>query len=204
MIVVIDYGMGNLHSVTKALEHLGATVSVGSTPEALAAADKLVLPGVGAFGDAMQELNKRHLSDPIREFIRNGKPFLGICLGQQLLFPESEENPGISGLGVCRGCVQKFQSNGVKIPHMGWNQIHIRKPHPLLAGIPDSCYFYFVHSFYVVPESAEMDLATCRYGDESFAAVIGNDTMAAIQFHPEKSQEAGLTLLKNFIAWSPS
>ncbi|HTL48481.1 MAG TPA: imidazole glycerol phosphate synthase subunit HisH [Verrucomicrobiae bacterium] len=201
MIAIVDYGMGNLRSVSKALEHLGAKVSVTSSPRDILKADKVVLPGVGAFGDAVEGLKTNALLDPLREYIKLGKPFLGICLGLQLLFHESEESPSITGLDVYSGKVQGFRSRGVKVPHMGWNQIHKNTDHPLLRNIPDESYFYFVHSFYAAPQDASVTAATCEYGQEKFAVAVGKDHVFATQFHPEKSQKAGLNLLQNFVKW---
>ncbi len=190
--------MGNLRSVSKALEFLGAKVKISGSPEDIRTADKLVLPGVGAFGDAAQELKTQGLMDPIREFIRQKKFFLGICLGLQLLFKKSEESPEAEGLDVFKGSVRAFRSKSVKIPHMGWNNVKIQNPSPVLKGIPDSSSFYFVHSFYAVPEDPKLTAGACTYGEETFTAVLGTETAFATQFHPEKSQKAGLTLLKNF------
>lgn len=199
MIVVVDYGMGNLRSVSKALERFGGKVKVSSLPSDLEQADKLVLPGVGAFGDAMKELNVRNLCDPILRHLGNQKPFLGVCLGLQLLFQSSEENPGVCGLSFFKGKVQRFKSSVVKIPHMGWNQVSIQNKHPLLAGVADNSFFYFVHSYYAQPESPELAVGVCQYGEETFAAVLGKGNVFATQFHPEKSQEAGLKILENFV-----
>ena len=201
MIVIIDYGMGNLRSVSKALEHLGAKVKVSSLPADIEIADKLVLPGVGAFKDAMRELTARNLVEPIRTYLHSQKPFLGICLGLQLLFPTSEENPDAAGLGIYPGKVQSFKSSDIKIPHMGWNQVSLTRSHPCLKDIPDQSYFYFVHSYYAVPVQSAVVAGQCQYGEETFAAILATDTMFATQFHPEKSQEAGLKILKNFLEW---
>ena len=201
MICVVDYGMGNLRSVSKALERLGGEVEVSSDPLKLKQADKAVLPGVGAFGDACQELRKRKLFDPLREFILKEKPFLGICLGLQLLFEESEESAGEKGLGICKGRVIRFHTAGLKIPHMGWNRLKIRDPNPsLLKGVRDQSYFYFVHSFYPIPGDPSLVVGTCTYGSEEFSAAVGRGKMWATQFHPEKSQDDGLQILRNFIA----
>ncbi len=201
MIVVLDYGMGNLRSVSKALEHLGADVKVTSNPADLSRAEKAILPGVGAFGDAAKELDRAGLREPLVEYIRSGGLFLGICLGLQLLFSESEESPGAKGLGIFPGTVRLFRSPGLKVPHMGWNQILIRKQHPLLKGIPDKSYFYFVHSFYAPAGAGGASAADCDYGGEMFSAALGTETLFAAQFHPEKSQGAGLGILKNFVDW---
>ncbi len=199
MIIVVDYGMGNLRSVSKALEFLGGKVKVSSVPEEILKADKVVLPGVGAFGDGTRELTLRGLAEPLRVFIQSKKPFLGICLGLQLLFPSSEESSGSAGLSIFPGEVVKFRSRDVKIPHMGWNQVRQIKKHPFLKGIPDESFFYFVHSFYAKPKNPELPIGLTRYGDEEFASILGTDTALATQFHPEKSQQAGLDLLRNFV-----
>lgn len=202
MICVLDYGMGNLRSVTKALEKLGGRAQVSSSPEELREAEKLVLPGVGAFGDGVSELRSRKLFDPLREVLLEGRPFLGICLGMQLLFEESEESPSVQGLGIFRGKVQRFRNSELKIPHMGWNEMKIQKADvPLLKEIREGSYFYFVHSFYPVPQEESLVVATCEYGGEEFPAFVGKDRVWACQFHPEKSQEAGQQILRNFLAF---
>ena len=201
MICVIDYGMGNLRSVSKALEKIGARVKVSSRSEDVREAEKLILPGVGAFGDGARELEKRALSGPIRAALREGKPFLGICLGMQLLFEESEESPGTPGLSFFRGKVQRFRQIQLKVPHMGWNDLKIKQPAlRILNGVEGQTYFYFVHSYYPVPEDSTLIAATCDYSGEEFAALVGYDRVWASQFHPEKSQEAGLRVLENFIS----
>lgn len=201
MIIVIDYGMGNLRSVSKALEHLGGKVQVSSNPQEIQKAEKLVLPGVGAFGDAVKELKARSLFLPIQEYLRQNKPFFGICLGLQLLFASSEENPDAAGLGAFPGQVKRFHSLDIKIPHMGWNQVKILHQHPLLNGVPDQSYFYFVHSYYAVPKESQLTAGACTYGQENFTAILASGNVFATQFHPEKSQEAGLKILKNFVEW---
>ena len=201
MIAIIDYGMGNLRSVSKALEYLGASCKLCSKGKDLARATKVILPGVGAFGDAMKELRSRGFIEPIHELVACKIKLMGVCLGLQLFFEKSEENPGVKGLGVFKGSVRKFRSAGVKVPHMGWNDLKILKKHPLLEGIPSEEYFYFVHSYYGKPAAKSLTLASCKYGQEDFSAVIGNENVFATQFHPEKSQEAGLRILKNFIHW---
>jgi glutamine amidotransferase len=203
MIVVVDYGMGNLRSVSKALEHLGGEVKVTSSPHDIALAEKLVLPGVGAFGDAIHELDRLGLKIPIQSYIASDRPFLGICLGLQLLFPASEEAPGVKGLDIFQGRVQFFRSHTVKVPHMGWNSIKIQMEHPLLYGIGDGTYFYFVHSYYAASDDENIVAATCTHGEDKFAAILGTRTAFATQFHPEKSQGAGLKILQNFIHWKP-
>ena len=205
MIAVIDYGMGNLRSVQKALEFVGAKVIVTHDPDLILSADSVVLPGVGAFKDCMANLNKLSLIDPIRKFIDSGKPFLGICLGLQVLFEESEEYGPVSGLGILPGKVVKFIDGSsdtrkgpqIKIPHMGWNQVKVKKNAPLFAGVGDSPYFYFVHSYYVVPEDPEMVATITHYGIE-FVSGIQHKNIYAFQFHPEKSQTLGLSILERF------
>ena len=201
MILIIDYGMGNLRSVSKALERFGAKVEVSDQPKDLAKADKIVLPGVGAFGDAMEELAQRGFADPLKREIQTKKKLLGICLGLQLLFESSEESPGIPGLGIFPGTVIRFRSKDVKVPHIGWNSIMLRNSHPLLSNVPDQSFFYFVHSFYGKPAKKELSAADCTYGSETFPAMVGSPHVFATQFHPEKSQDAGLQILKNFVAW---
>ncbi len=197
--------MGNLRSVSKAFEHLGADVRVTSRPEDISQARKLVLPGVGAFEDGMEGLRRFNLTDPLKDYLRSAvRPFLGICLGLQLLFETSEESPGAEGLGIIPGKVKGFRSSGVKIPHMGWNQITAFARHPLFEGVAQNSFFYFVHSFFGVPNDPGAVVATCRYGADDFPAAVGFGAAVATQFHPEKSQDAGLLLLKNFIRWNPA
>jgi glutamine amidotransferase len=201
MIVIIDYGMGNLKSVFNAFCALGATVSVSSDPSLILNADRIVLPGVGAFGDAMAELKSRNLTSVIDEVIARKKPFLGICLGLQLLYASSEENYGIAGLNILDGSVKKFLfSSGEKrkVPHMGWNSVAIKNEKcPLLKGVAQNAFFYFVHSYYAELDS-RYTLASTEYGID-FSSIVWKDNVFATQFHPEKSQDAGLTVLKNFM-----
>ncbi|OGW68783.1 MAG: imidazole glycerol phosphate synthase, glutamine amidotransferase subunit [Omnitrophica bacterium GWA2_50_21] len=201
MILVLDYGMSNLRSVSKALEKLGAEVEVSNRAEAVEKAQKLVLPGVGAFGDAMKELESRNLAGPIRKFTASGRPFLGICLGLQLLFDSSDENPGVKGLGVLPGEVRRFtNSKRFKVPHMGWNQLEFRNEKcPLTKGIKNGAFVYFVHSYFVRPASPDVVLADCNHGTD-FAAMIWQHNVFGCQFHPEKSQDAGMKMLENFIS----
>ncbi len=200
MIAIVDYGMGNLASVSKAFAFVGGRARVTSDPAAVAKAKAVVFPGVGAFGEAMAELKKRRLADPIVGSIRDGTPFLGLCLGLQLLFSSSEESPGVKGLGVLPGRVRKFPARaGLKVPHMGWNQLEKANGSRLLAGVPEGVFMYFVHSFFAAPESPEMVVATTTYGSR-FPSVISNGgRLWATQFHPEKSQKWGLRILKNFL-----
>jgi len=206
-IAIVDYQMGNLRSVQKALEHVGWDATITSQPDEIAAAQKIILPGVGAFGDALRELQSRHLVEPIADSIRQGKPFLGICLGLQLLFEIGYEGGEQPGLGILPGSVERFPAHlgaaspddvGLKVPHMGWNQISVDKPDsPLLKDIPSSAYFYFVHSYYVKPLDPRLTWLSCEYGLR-FCAAVWQDNLFATQFHPEKSQRDGLQLLKNF------
>jgi len=203
MIAVIDYGMGNLRSVSKALESLGGDVCVTHEPMKISQCEKMVLPGVGAFGDASHELQKRNLWESVLKHIHDQKPFLGICLGLQLLLETSEESPGARGLCVFEGQVKRFQSNKVKVPHMGWNTVDFSsaESHPLLRGVEPNSYFYFVHSFYAAVKDDAVALGKTQYGEAEFAAILGKDNVFATQFHPEKSQEQGLKILKNFLEW---
>lgn len=196
MIAIIDYGMGNLRSVQKGLEKVGFAAAIVDEPAAVRAADGVILPGVGAFADAMGNLAQRGLDGAIREVIASGRPFLGICLGQQLLFESSEEWGVHPGLGVFRGTVRRLPP-GLKVPHMGWNEVEIARPSPLLAGIPDRTRFYFVHSFYVDPVEEDIVLGRTDYGVR-FASAVGRGRVFGIQFHPEKSSAWGLRILENF------
>ncbi|HSR32206.1 MAG TPA: imidazole glycerol phosphate synthase subunit HisH [Anaerolineae bacterium] len=200
MIVIVDYGVGNLRSVQKALERVGATAVVTSDPDALDAAQGVVLPGVGAFGDGMDNLQARRLVEPILRQVENEKPLLGICLGMQLLFEESEEMGLNQGLGLLPGRVVRFPDGELKVPHIGWNQLRMVVPRPetaLLEGINDGAHAYFVHSYYPVPAEPGDLLATTEYGLE-FASVVGRGRIWGAQFHPEKSQDVGLRLLQNY------
>jgi glutamine amidotransferase len=198
MIAIVDYGMGNLRSVQKAFEHCGIDAVVSRDPAAIESAKGVVLPGVGAFSACMANLKRFGLIEPIRDVVRQAKPFLGVCLGFQLLFSESEEFGSEKGLDLFPGRVVGFRGNDeLKVPHMGWNQIEKKKPSPFLEGIATGDYVYFVHSFYVVPEDPSLIATTTQYGD-SFASSIATDHLFACQFHPEKSQELGLRILANF------
>ncbi len=189
--------MGNLRSVEKALKKVGGDVLVTSNPDHLEQAEAVVLPGVGAFRDCIKNLQQRGLLEGVLEAIHEGKPYLGICLGLQILFTESEEFGYTRGLDVIRGRVVRFRTEGLKIPHMGWNTVSYRREHPLFAGIPDGSYFYFVHSYYVVPEDDDVVLGTTDYGVE-FVSAVQKGNIMAVQFHPEKSQSLGLQMLGNF------
>ncbi len=202
MITIVDYQMGNLRSVQKGLEKVGASAQVTSDPDQVRGASKIVLPGVGAFEDAMAELTKRDLIEPMKEAIEQGTPFLGICLGLQLLFDLSHEGGEFPGMGVLAGEVLRFSPQpGVKVPHMGWNQVQVRQPAPLLEGIEDGTHFYFVHSYYVAPQDPDLVALECDY-HQQFCAMAWKNNLFATQFHPEKSQAAGLRLLANFDQYS--
>jgi glutamine amidotransferase len=201
VIALIDYGAGNLRSVYKALKFLGADVQIVTKPEETNAAHAMVLPGVGAFDDCIQALDKQHMLQSSRDFIKSGRPFLGICVGYQALFEKSEEfNSCALGLNVFDGKVVKFPENtGIKIPQIGWNQVWQKRPDcPLYKNIPDGSHFYFVHSFYPQPVDPSIVATTTDYGVD-FTSSVWRDNVYATQFHPEKSQKAGLQLLKNFI-----
>lgn len=203
MIVVIDYGMGNLRSVQKALEIVGGKAKVTSDAKDIRKASKIVFPGVGAFGEAMVELRRRRLIEPLKDAIAGGKIFLGLCLGLQLLFERSAEAPGVKGLSVLNGEVKrfKFTNNALKVPHMGWNGIKIkdqRAKGKILEGISSGAYMYFVHSYYAVPKDKDIVITTTDYGID-FVSGIRKDNIYAFQFHPEKSQALGLKVLKNFV-----
>jgi len=206
MIVIVDYGMGNLRSVHKALERVGFQASVTQDPAELKKAAGLIVPGVGAFKKAMENLQELRLVNPIIEFIESGKPFLGICLGLQLLFCGSEEFGFQKGLSLFKGRVVRFpfshpatspSKDSLKIPHMGWNTVHIHKRPSVLDGIAEGAYFYFVHSYYPIPEDQEIVATTTNYGGE-FVSSVKRGNLFACQFHPEKSQNVGLQLLRNF------
>ena len=197
-IAIIDYGMGNLRSVQKAFEKVGHQAVVTNDPAVVAKAAKVVLPGVGAFEDAINELRRRDLVRPVLAAIESGKPFLGICLGLQLLFDVSYENGRHEGLGVLRGEVLRFElPDEYSVPHMGWNQLDIEHRPPVLAGIEPGTYVYFVHSYYVAPQDAAVVATTTDYGGP-FCSMVWRDNVFASQFHPEKSQSEGLKILRNF------
>jgi len=199
MIAIIDYGMGNLRSVQKALEAVGADSVVSSQPQTILDADSVVLPGVGAFKDCMNNLDRLGLIEVVRKSIQSGKPFLGICLGLQLLFEESIEFGTVQGLGILPGKVMRFHFDDptLKVPHMGWNTLTLKKPSPLFDSMDEHPYYYFVHSYYVVPDNQDMVVTTTDYGIP-FVSGIQHENIHAFQFHPEKSQKQGLTMLEKF------
>ncbi|MCD8337311.1 MAG: imidazole glycerol phosphate synthase subunit HisH [Lachnospiraceae bacterium] len=200
MIGIIDYDAGNLRSVEKALNSLGEETVITRERETLLRADKVVLPGVGAFGDAMDKLRQFGLVDVIREIAASKKPFLGICLGLQLLFESSEESPGVEGLGICKGQILRIpDKEGLKIPHMGWNSLKFDHPGRLFAGIREDAYVYFVHSYYLKAADPEIVTASTEYSVKIHASIEQGNVFAC-QFHPEKSSQVGLAILKNFIA----
>jgi imidazole glycerol-phosphate synthase subunit HisH len=195
---ILDYGAGNLRSVINAFKHLGQEASLVTTPEDFAKIDVLVFPGQGAFGDAARQMRERELWEPLRAWLKSHKPYLGICLGYQLLFENSEENPGVEGLSAFRGSVPRFVATpGLKIPHMGWNTARFVNPSlPLWRDLGREAAFYFVHSYYPRPQDASLAACTTDYAGE-FVSGIAAENLVAVQFHPEKSQAAGLTLLRN-------
>jgi glutamine amidotransferase len=197
MIALVDYGIGNLRSVEKALGAVGAEVVLTSDPVAILAADKVVLPGVGAFGDGMAGLATRGLIEPLKELVWRGTPLLGICLGMQLLFEASDEMGSHRGLGFLRGQVRRFPAGALKIPQTGWNQLVLRRPASLLRGLAPGSYAYFNHGYYCDPADESEVLATTRYGID-YASVVRRGALYGVQFHPEKSQDVGLRILGNF------
>jgi len=201
-IAVVDYGMGNLRSVSKAIERVApqAQVRVTAGPEEILSSDRVVVPGQGAMPDCMRQLAASGARDAVVEAAR-ARPFLGICIGLQMLFEHGEEGD-TPGLGLLGGEVPRFRLTGLKIPHMGWNEVAQSRPHALWAGIPDSSRFYFVHSYYPAPSDAALTAATTVYG-RPFTCAVARDNIFAVQFHPEKSQSAGLQLLSNFVRWRP-
>lgn len=199
MIAIIDYDAGNIKSVEKALEKLGADVVITKDPDVILNADKVILPGVGAFGDAMHNLKKYKLDEVIYQVVEKGTPFLGICLGLQLLFERSDETPGVEGLGILKGEILRIpEKDQLKIPHMGWNSLHLQNGGRLFQGLSEQSYVYFVHSYYLKAEEVEIVKATTEYSVNIHASVE-KDNVFACQFHPEKSSDVGLQILKNFV-----
>lgn len=198
MIAIIDYGAGNLQSVKKAFDFIGAQSIITDNPETIKECDRILLPGVGSFGDAMASMESKGLVEIIKKEALSGKPFLGICLGLQLLFEESEESPGVKGLGIFKGKIKKFSSDmGLKIPHIGWNSLEIKQKNTLFKGIPENSYVYFVHSYYLHAENREEIATVTNYGID-FHSAVGKNNIFATQFHPEKSGDVGLQILRNF------
>lgn len=199
MVAIIDYDAGNIKSVEKAMLALGESVRITREPEEILSADHVILPGVGAFGDAMNKIHQYHLAEVIREVVDRGAPFLGICLGLQLLFESSEESEGIDGLGILRGKIVRLpETQGLKIPHIGWNSLNYPNKGRLFEGISEEAYVYFVHSYYLQAENAQIVTATTEYAAHIHASVE-EDNVFACQFHPEKSSDVGMTILKNFL-----
>lgn len=199
MVAIIDYGAGNLSSVKKALDYLGAESIITDDKSKIISASHIILPGVGSFGDAMESMRDRDLVDTVKEVAVSGKPFLGICLGLQLLFEGSEESPGVEGLGLLKGKITQIpKNNGLKVPHIGWNSVTVRKGDGIFKDIEQNSFFYFVHSFYLTESEGDIAAATTQYGVEIECAVEQGNLFAT-QFHPEKSGKAGLKLLKCFL-----
>lgn len=199
MVCIIDYGAGNLTSVSNALNYIGAENRISADRDEILAADRVLLPGVGAFGDAMDQMKKHGLVNTVYDAVESGKPFMGICLGMQLLFETSQESPGVSGLGFFKGSILKFPPDmGLKVPHVGWNQLNCRQPESIYR-CADKKFVYFVHSYYLKAEEAKIVSCTSNYGME-FHAAIEKENVSASQFHPEKSGEVGLEILKAFVS----
>jgi glutamine amidotransferase len=198
-IVILDYGAGNLRSVARAVEHAGFPADVSADPRALEGADAVVMPGVGAAADTMRNLEEHGFVEPLRRYIVDGRPFLGVCMGYQALLDVSEEGGEHSCLGIVSGRVRRFdRTAGLKIPHMGWNRVEQVRQHPVFDGIPDGSYFYFVHGYYPEPEDASVVIGRTEYG-VTFGSAIARNGLVATQFHPEKSGAAGLRLYRNFL-----
>lgn len=198
MIAIIDYGAGNLHSVKNALDFIGADSVITSDSQTILSADKVILPGVGSFGDAMNNLRQNGLEETVKKAAESGKPFLGICLGEHLLFEESEESPDVKGLGILKGKVVKItKKDGLKIPHMGWNSLEFPKESKIFKNIGDEPFVYFVHSYYIKPVDESVVAAYTEYG-EKLAVAVERDNLFAAQFHPEKSGKTGIQILRNF------
>ena len=206
MIAIIDYKAGNLTSVKLAFDAIGAPACITSDPDAIREAERVVFPGVGAAAAAMRNLREMALIPIIQQVVNQHTPFLGICLGTQIILEHSEEDGGVDTLGLIPGNVIRFQPSNRrdKVPHMGWNRVHTTTPHPLLNGIPDNSEFYFVHSYYPMPGNARNRFAETTYADVTFTAALGHNNVFATQFHPEKSGRIGLQLLHNFLSWNPT
>jgi imidazole glycerol-phosphate synthase subunit HisH len=200
MLAIVDYGAGNLRSVAKALAQVGVEPTLVSGGRELLAADAVILPGVGAAGDAMRNLQQRDLVEPLREFVRSGRPLFGVCLGMQLILSLSDEDAGQPCLDIVAGRVLKLP-DGLKVPHMGWNQVRQVREHPLFAGIPSDSYFYFVHSYYCAPADTAVVIGQTEYG-VAFCSALATGNVVATQFHPEKSGEQGLQVYRNFLAFA--
>jgi glutamine amidotransferase len=199
-LVIVDYGVGNFRNVQKAFEAIGVAATISDSLRTIEQATAVVLPGVGAFGDAMANLRQRNLVEPLLAAAQNGKPFFGICVGLQLLFEESEEMGQHQGLGLLPGKVVRF-STALTVPHMGWNQIEPERDHRLLAGITPGAFAYFAHSYHALPTNPDHIVACTNYG-QYFPSIVAKDNVCAIQFHPEKSQQVGLRILRNFVNWA--
>ena len=206
MIAIVDYKAGNLTSVLLAFKALNVEAQITSDPGVVAAADRVVFPGVGAAGDAMQHLHEMKLLQPLRDAVDSGKPFLGICLGTQIILEHSEEDGGVDTAGILPGKVIRFRpsSKWDKIPQMGWNAVHVVRDHPVFDGIEDESEFYFVHSFYPAPASDDLILGQSTYADVTFASAMSRNNLVATQFHPERSGRIGLRVLENFSRWDGS
>ena len=198
MIAVVDYGAGNLHSVVNALDFIGAPCKVTKDAKDIEAAQGVILPGVGSFEDALNNMEKSGLTQAVCDAAKSGKPFLGICLGMQMLFDSSEESPGVKGLSLLPGALYKIPANGVKVPHMGWNSLEIKKPDGIFEGLPQDTFVYFVHSYYLKAEN-ENDVCAKTFYSVSIDAAVSRGNLFGVQFHPEKSGEAGLQMLRNFV-----
>ncbi|MDD5677297.1 MAG: imidazole glycerol phosphate synthase subunit HisH [Kiritimatiellae bacterium] len=206
MIAIVDYNAGNLTSVKLALDYLGTSSEITRNSERILAADRVIFPGVGSAGAAMENIRVLGLADVLRRVVQRGTPFLGICLGTQIIFAASEEDGGVPGLGLLSGTVKRFNpsNRADKVPQIGWNSVTIIKPHPLLDGIESGSEFYFVHSYYPAPADHACVLGETEYADIRFASVVARGNLAATQFHPEKSGRLGLRVLTNFTAWNPA
>ncbi|MEX0784344.1 MAG: imidazole glycerol phosphate synthase subunit HisH [Dehalococcoidia bacterium] len=203
-VLVVDYDAGNMRSVVRALSHIGAEPVVSADPEDVLEARAVVLPGVGAAADCMQKLRERGLIEPLREYVRSGRPLLGVCMGLHALLETSDENDGTECLGILPASAHRFPYEaGRKVPHMGWNTVRWLRDHPVVEGIPSDSYFYFVHSYYPATADAALALGETEYGI-TFPSVLARDNIVATQFHPEKSGEDGLAIYRNFVAWAQS